>query len=234
LLTLLRRGQPADPVVSPVQFNPRLAAVVAELKNNAQVYQLKLPAGFGFGFERYLEGAIPSEKDVQRLVRQLQAIKSAVELLADCGVTELVSVERQVFDQTADAAAGAGRGAVRGRAAPAQNAVEAVKAGTELRADPDGLFTYERIQLRFIAKEPAVWRVLNEFSAAPRFMLVRSLTTVTDSKVLAYVPEAKNAPKVPTSGESFSIRKKRLVAGEEAVTVDLTVDVFNFTSEISG
>ena len=107
---------------------------------------------------------------------------------------------------------------------------------------PDGLYTYERVNVAFTARENCVWKVLDLFASSSQFIAVSEVELYTQTTILSYNPEAAKET-VTTSLDGNSShqslatrvlagtklsRQERQIAGEEQVSVTMKVDVYNF------
>ena len=176
----LCRNQFEAPAIEPAQFPLRLQTEIRKMGDNAVSNNVALPPQFAFGFDRYVRD-LPTRENLPRLCRQLNWINEACTALFDAQVRDLVSVEREIFEeQTVKPAAGtpslrdlAGGGASSGLGAmtPAVGYAE----------DPDGLFVKERIVLTFDARETSVWLALNAMLKLNSFNVIAAIEFANDS-----------------------------------------------------
>ena len=118
-----------------------------------------------FGFERYMgsEGATPTQEDVPKLYKQFVTVTNVVDMLVQCGVLQVVSVnlDPRTGGNDEDAARGSSqrdRGR-KGNAGPDKGAA----------ANEPTRYDYE---LEFSARAAAIVKVLNALARSPRFYVV--------------------------------------------------------------
>lgn len=247
--------EPED--MEPVQFRQLLESTTAQVRQEAGD-AIKLAGDYSLGFDVYQKGALPKPKHIQRLVVQTKTISALCRLLFKAGISELTSISRDQFDleerqvaeqpQTIDrrAALLQRRGAAaRRRGAPAPSPREAPGRHAE---EDDGLFEKETIELGFIAREEAVWNVLNELAKTKLFAVVTEVQMMNEKRV-AVERMATNreeparrigpAPVTPALGFTMDAQAEaepveavplshdeRIIAGHERVRVNLKVDVY--------
>ncbi len=213
----------------------RLRAAAAE-------HEIGLADGLAFGFERYAAGNLPMQEHVSRLVVQLRTIETLCSLLFNAGISELVGVEREVFDVERTQAELMDPASMRrsGRAP----AVVAAPATTIEAEGVEGLYTKERYTLTFFASDQALRDALNSMIRSPMLIIIRHLELrnemglggVTASARLAARLQPRDAarptmPRQPDAARDAApslLRDDRLVAGRERVRVTMIVDVYRF------
>ena len=99
----MRKGQRVAEPVTRDRFRQLLEETLRQLVNGAREKGVVLPANFAFGFQRYAEGVLPAEEEMNRLVDQLYSVKALCEILYAAGINELVAVERTTFEKDAQA-----------------------------------------------------------------------------------------------------------------------------------
>jgi hypothetical protein len=230
----LKKGQAAVPVVEPAEFAPMLEKGKDRVMARAREAGVKMPDRFGLGFNRYAAGELPSTDAIPRLVTQLQAAEGIINILFDARVNEIVDIQREVFE----AAQAAPTESRRGRSSAA------AEASANWRAVPSAasndLFRAERIYATFTARENAVWSVLNAIASSKPFMV---LADVRMQNPLGFegrkAPTAAPASRQAASGRGTAAaaaaaagkvpdRDERIVAGREAIKVEILVDVYRF------
>jgi hypothetical protein len=228
---LFRRQQDHNTQISSVTFGPALKSTVGAMRTKAQTKQVKLAPTFSFGFGRYAQGEIPTEGNAVRLGNQLLAIEQVFDAVCDAGVMQIDSISRDTFDdQKAPVAPKAPR-----RGKPKKAAAQPVYAPAVADyVDPDGLYTSEEIKVSFTTTEPQFWALLESLMSSERFMSVKVLQCSTDLPVLKYDPVAQKSTWESSGKKAALPHALRLVAGDEVMTVSLTVDVFRFAQKISG
>ena len=244
----MKKGQWAAEPVTRDRFRQLMEETLRQLVNDARAKTVALPANFAFGFQRYAEGNLPAEEEMNRLVDQLNSVKALCEILYDAGIGELVSVDRTVFEKDAQVAPVEeefGRRSARNRteSAPAAPSVE-------LAADPLGLYTKEHYVLSYRAQDPANWKVLDRLSQGSPFVVVTRVEIVNSARPAVAAPppaeEAAPASAAPapvstagwqSPGAAAAVakpaaeilpRELRIVAGQELPNVRLEVDLYRF------
>lgn len=229
------------------------------LRVMAESNDVEVAERFTYGFEKYAAGELPADEHVARLTIQGQSIQVLCKMLFEAGIASLESVEREVFDVASTRLPAAdpsvrrrvSRATPRGRPPTAEP--------PRASSDPEYL-SRERIKVKFRAIDEVIWRVLNALGAHPTFFilvnfslmneagqrptLIRAGKRGTEGRRTAVAPVRtggdaimalwegggagageKTAPKRVLSHED------RLVAGQENVGVELTVDVYRFLQE---
>ena len=241
----MRKGQRVAEPVTRDRFRQLLEETLRQLVNGAREKGVVLPANFAFGFQRYAEGVLPAEEEMNRLVDQLYSVKALCEILYAAGINELVAVERTTFEKDAQAAPVEeeyGRRSARGRA-EAPVAAPSV----ELEKDPLGLYTREHYVLTYKAQDAANWRVLDRLAKGAPFVVATQVEIVNSARPAVLAPKAETpapAAPQPTSTAGWQApgsaapvgapeaevlpRELRVVAGQEWPTVRLEVDFYRF------
>ena len=242
----MKKGQWAAEPITRDRFRQLMEETLRQLVNDARTKAVMLPVNFAFGFQRYAEGNLPAEEEMNRLVDQLSAVKVLCEILYDAGIGELVSVDRTVFEKDAQVAPVEeefGRRSSRNRpeAAPAAPSVE-------LAADPKGLYTKEHYVLSYRAQDAANWKVLDRLAQGSPFVVVTRVEIVNAARPAVAPPplaeEDAPAPPPPVSTAGWQSpgapapaakpemeilpRELRIVAGQELPNVRLEVDLYRF------
>ena len=239
----MKKGQWAAEPVTRDRFRQLMEETLRQLVNDARAKAVALPANFAFGFQRYAEGNLPAEEEMNRLVDQLNSVKALCEILYEAGIGELVSVDRTVFEKDAQVAPVEeefGRRSARNRpeAAPAAPSVE-------LAADPLGLYTKEHYVLSYRAQDAANWKVLDRLAQGWPFVVVTRVEIVNAARpAVTAPPPAEEAAPAPVStagwqspGAAAAVakpaveilpRELRIVAGQELPDVRLEVDLYRF------
>ena len=242
----MQKGQRAAESVTRDRFRQLLEDTLRQLANDAREKGVILPANFAFGFQRYAEGVLPAEEEMNRLVEQLYSVKTLCEILYEAGIGELVAVERTTFEKDAQVAPVEeefGRRSARNRPEAATAAPS-----VELEADPLGLYTREHYVLAYKAQDAANWRVLDRLAKAAPFVVATHVEIVNSARP-AVVPPPKAETPPPAAPKPTSVagwqapgsaapvgaaepevlpRELRVVAGQEWPTVRLEVDFYRF------
>lgn len=218
LMALLRQGQEEPRAIEPAEFPVRLDRTIRALWQKAAAQKVVLPQRFAFGFDRYMLGTLPAREDVYRLVIQLDTIAHLCDVLFQCKINELVSVERPLFEASL-------------RISTEETQWEAQEEQPELQEeeipyqDPSKLFTRERYRITFRGTDASVREVLNRLAAHRRFFAVSRVELDNEGGVPTVAPP----PSQPTSGVApILTHEDRVVAGRELVRATISVDVYRF------
>lgn len=218
----LGRTQVTPVKMEAADFSRYLSGWVKTLRAKARQARWKLDAKYAFGFERYYAGQIPAENDIPRLTIQMQQIAALCEILADCKVTELVRIERVVFEKSGGETY-TRRGVV---VAATPSAAAADGGGVALEPDEaQGLYTRERYQLELVATEAAMWQLLNRLAASPTFSVVKKIELDNPTIPVSLAVAGTNAPAIDRLP-----REQRIAAGVEPVRVIMDLDVLRIAN----
>ncbi len=249
LKNAMKKGQLTTETVTRDRFRQLAEEKLRMLVDDAHKKSVVLPPNFAFGFQRYAEGNIPTDEEMGRLVDQFRSVAVLCEILYDAGISELVAVDRTVFEKDAQAAPvdeGYNQRPTRGRmdvAAPVQN--------MDLVVDPLGLFSKEHYVLTYKAQDEATWKVLGRLAQDAPFVVVTKMDITNPAKPVMTAPALTAAPAAPeaqsaaaaagvwtapgtaTAGTQTEApilpRDLRVVAGREQPTVVLELDFYHFT-----
>jgi hypothetical protein len=250
LFASMSQGQTAIGAVDGDRFRRMLETVLRKLLNDARAHSVSIPTEFPFGFHRYVQGAPPVASELPRLLNQLQAVAVLCGILYESGISELLGVERTMFEQDAqmgeggNASSAGGFGAEepagrRPRRRGAEPEPTQKQVSTELVRDEDGLFTKEHYVLVYRARDEANWKVLDRLAQGAPFAVVTQMEVVNSSRPAVVPPPTESV--APTgaaaqAGRSTGApvpeilpRDLRVVAGRELPTVRLEVDLYRFT-----
>ena len=189
LLAELRHSQ-VEPVNKPRSvFNSFLKSNIDQMNEAAKKQGLLLPAKFDYGFKTYVEGQLPATQDVARLTVQVQMIRGLMDVLLRSKVTEVVTVERQVFEENVVAGmtvAPTGRGEGSGRQEVPATGLSAAGAIVYLLEPPDaqGLYTREHFTMTIRMSDEHLATLMNVLahnvaSGRQRLFTVVSRLTIT-------------------------------------------------------
>lgn len=250
LFATLKSGQIESVEQSPPKFSAEFWETRKQLYEKARKDGVISGGGpkdsFGFGFERYMQGAMPLPQDVPRLTQQLQIVETLCKSLFNARITELSGIGREEFEgETSGGGAAAQPEPTAGgrtRRGPKVTAVSA-SLNTVNRAagiiPSDRSYTAWHFVFRFTAKEKALLDVLNGFARAPVFIVVTDMTLSSPEQGLARQSEAgaettparrggsaMKAPEAPAEGGRTTI-----VCGHDLpLTVAMGIDVFQFAA----
>lgn len=254
LFALVKLGQVDAVKMEPAGFPLLLDGTIRRLHKQAE-NQVKLPARFSFGFERYALGALPNQEDVPRLVLQVKTVEKLCEVVFKSKVSEMENIQRTVFERGVLEATDAGAFGRRRETSPDPAQQQTVSEWV----DPSGLFSRETYTLTLRAADSAIWSLLNELARSGLFMVVSKVDLINDTPIAkAAVVErpavgtspspAMGAP-VADPGGSFAsmfgaatpaaagvaeipaapkLREERIVAGREMVKAIIEVRVYRF------
>jgi len=236
LLGDLSRGQ-----IEPVEKSPSKFMTTYGKTKNALLKRggSAVPAGFAFGFDRYaVSGVPPAPDDVPRLTQQLTIVESVCGVLFDAGVSELVSVRREEFEDTLVSAGSGPRPSGR-FSAPS----EPERKGGTLRQPgvigPRDLYATFHFEFELAAHEKNLLDALNRLARHPLFIVVTDVEIAkvrggTGGREEAAEPAGRE-PGLVSSGEgrarAAGSRRERLMYGEELerpLRVKLALDVYQF------
>lgn len=242
-LNILSAGQVETEYMERAAFPVEIERTSRRLRAMAAERDISLAEGVAFGFERYAAGNLPMQEHVPRLVVQLRTVERLCTLLFESEISELVHVQRKVFDvertqQDLMDQAGSRRGRT-----------EAVVAAPATPVQPEGvegLYTKERYTLDFFATDQALRDVLNGFVRSPMLMVVRNIELRNEMGLGGTSPAARLASRLQrpdparpgAPGQEQEAARPlqhddRVVAGRERVRVTLTVDVYRFEHGVS-
>ncbi len=235
LMASLQQSQTAPKKMETAEFNLLLDRTNRRLYQRAAAMKVALPPRFAFSFDRYAAGTLPDSADVQRLVTQLESVDLLCGLLYASKVSEIMAIERPVFEASARPAVtetfvdprqqryGGGQ-----PAAPAETP-------DEKYLDPSGLFSRERYVLTFRGRDPAVMAFLNAVAANKRFVVVTRLQLENETGIPKVGSPVVSAPgSAPAAPSGPATREQRIVAGREIVKVIVEVEVYRFQASASG
>ena len=192
LLLNLRQGQ-VEPRkdMQRVVFNSFLKATIDQMNEAVKQQGMLVPAKFDYGFKTYYsDGKLPAHGDVPRLTVQVQLVKVLMDMLLQARIAEVVSVERQIFDDTGvTGAAGVtaqpvSEGRPRGGGAAAASTGAAATPFPLEPPDAQGLYTREHFTLSMKATDERLAALLNLLShsqgeAQPRLFSVVTHLDIT-------------------------------------------------------
>jgi len=202
------------------------------LTSHAESQGVTLPERFTFGFSRYAAGELPAPADIPRLVTQLKAGEVIISLLFQSRISELISMERDIFDGPAAQAAEVAEGRRGGR-----RGTVAVNEGGKLpAAETNELYSVERFRVSFAGRETAVWDALNAIARATAFLKIVDVRLENQAAAGGLI--GKKQPPTAVGGEKavpgvvaqYPSHDERVVAGRELVKADLVLDLYRFAA----
>lgn len=230
----LQRGQLEGDAIEPAEFAPLLERVTKRLMSRADESGVALPEKINLGFARYAAGELPVTSAIPRLVVQLKAVEAICGILFQSRVSQLISIEREVFEGSdtsgEDVAVEGRRRRVGTSAAPAAPSLPPPAT--------NDLYVVERLNVSFTARETAAWDVLNALTRAPLFLAVVDLQM--ENVAAAAGDIGKKRPPAPIGTEQaiqqgtarYPSHDERVVAGRELVRVNIVIDLYRFASGV--
>jgi hypothetical protein len=239
LMDNLQQEQGAVEPIEAADFAPLLEKAKERMEARAAAAGVKMPERSGLGFASYAAGKLPSSDVIPRLVIQLKAIETVLGQLFDARVTEVLAMERDIFESPASAAEEAvADSRRRGRGGATDAPVAKALQGLPPLATNE-LYSAERIYVSFTASESSVWQLLNSLAMTRPFMMV------SDVKILNSLDLAKRATTAPAARPGTGAvaapaaaagqktipmdREDRVAAGREPVKVELVLEVYRFS-----
>lgn len=251
LLDQLNAGQIEVPSLTPSGFIGEFAAVRNRLVTRGRGVQprLTLPAGFDMGFTRYATGALPATTHVPRLARQIRIIEKLLETVIDSGIHELISIQREMFDEGLEPAAAVeveqidtGRRRMPPGRPPQRSARPTATTGRpeqevvrrDIQGYPDrpDLFSREQFTIEVRTTEIGLLNLLNGLTSMPLFVSVRRLEFAREAGQVSSPPAT--AEREYANLHEYPVRLERRVSGpdlERPMRVALDLDVFIFASD---
>ena len=256
LLDNLRKGQIEGQVMEAARFGTVLETTIRQLHRLSHEAGITLPDQFAFGFDRLYKGALASSEDIPRLYAQLMTTEKFSKLIIDSGIKEVVSAERERFDEEKEeevVEVDTRRSSRRGRSTPAarrgrRGEAQASPAPAAKKEEMSDLYRKESLTLTLITREDGLWKLLDTLATSDLFAVVTSVELESEPPVPAKPPDAQdpNTRQVGTGGMPEGLgmgaaetpveieppsRDERVVAGRERVKVTLGVDVVHFPEE---
>lgn len=235
LMASLQQGQAVPRKLETAEFNLLLDRTNRRLYQRAAAMKVALPPRFAFAFDRYAAGTLPDSVDVPRLVMQLESVDLLCGLLYASKVSEIMAIERPVFEASAGPAVTETFVDPRQQRYGGGQPEAPDEAPDDKYMDPSGLFSREHYVLTFRGRDTAVLDFLNAVAANKRFVVVTRLQLENETgipKLGATVVSAAGPTPVAPSGPAT--REQRIVAGREPVKIIVEVEVYRFQAPASG
>ena len=162
-----------------------------------------------------------------------------MDVLLENGVASIDRLSRNIFE----ARSKGGQDLARRKRGPIGKATPSLMALTAEKVHPDNRYTFETISISFSAKEKVVWNILHAYSTDPAIVVIAEFSHKTLTDIEKYDPDRiKRGDSVDSaysrflsdgvlSGAAALSRSERIIAGDELIRVDLTLDVYIFNSE---
>lgn len=247
----LQQGQIEPEQMERADFPPLAEKTLRGLWDAAAQSKCTFPDGFAFGFQRYIAGELPEPVNIPRLVVQLKTVDALCRLLFSSKISALTDIVREEFDKGPVAAESEEDSRGRRRRDRSAPAVSADAAASGIRQE-NGLYSLEKITLKFTCRENAVWDLLNEMVRSPLFVVVTSIefqSPIPRVERISYAQYQENkiragAGQKLTPAQQAKIqqirddkvyappaKEERVVAGREEINVILKCDVYRFRNE---
>ena len=184
-------GEVTPVEIERAQFAGLLETTVDSLTLSATNQNVMLPSGFFFGFDAYRAGKPPTQKQVPRLVQQLEVVRNCSQLLFDHGIFFLERVEREVFEEEmgmmgmmpgmSGMGYPGGRGVRSSRSSrrstrTTESGEKKTKTTETTTSRKKGAFSTEGLTLTFTARDENLWKILDAITQNPRFTIITSIT----------------------------------------------------------
>ncbi len=211
------KGQMAVEERSPSAFMALLGQVQPHLLAEGQRNPGRVPAGFGFGFDRYFVtgGKLPSPEHVPRLTQQLKIMESLTRILFEENVSRVITMHRELFE-----------------GGPSAGENEGVLLNPQAGlTDAGGLYGRFHFALDFEAKESALIAVLNRLARHEMFTVVTRMEIVKLGEDVRPAERPAPTPATVDLLPEVLARQQRLVCGlalETPMRVKLNLDVYQF------
>lgn len=223
LMDMLSLGQIEAKMAEPTVFMRNLESGRRRMKQQFDDAGVVLPANFQYGFEKYVEGALPKEADVPKLTYQLHVVETLCRMLADARIFELLELTREVFETDSGPVA---------RARPGRadsNASQQEQGGSEASSFSVELFSSMVFKCRFRAKESSLVTIFNNMASNQLFMCISNFRVEPGPTFRNPITERYEKP-LETTGE-MPTREKRLIFGKEDLNVGMDVVVYRFAAK---
>jgi hypothetical protein len=230
----LVKGQVAPDLIEAAQFAPLLEQSSKRLLARAGELGIVMPERFSLGLDRYAAGELPASQAIPRLVIQLKTMEALGQILFQARVHTLVSMEREPFEMAVPQEQEEFTTARRRTAVQEPTASQRATAIPKPAENP--LYEVERITVTVLARDAAVWDVLNLLSASPLVASVVDVQLVNDQAERLGKAEPVppiDADKTPAGlPPRYPTHEERIVAGRELVRAMLVVDVYRFVQDL--
>lgn len=232
---VLTSGQIQPDNIEAAEFAPLLERTVNRIAQRANEAGVVIPDRLTLGMARYLEGTIPSQESIPRLVVQVKTLEALCNLLIQARVSSILSIDRQAFE-IASAAPAEVTEPVRRRRSVAE-AAQAQPATVEIPLPPESpLYEVERVRVSIACRDAAMWDVLNTLAKSP---LIAAVVDVRLSNTIAdQIGKAKpvspitGEPGAPATFVRYPTHDERVIAGREPIQADLVIDVYRFVKDL--
>jgi len=245
----LRKDQIEPRVLESAEFPPLLEKVQSQIIIAATNAKVDIPATFAFGFKRYIDGDLPQQSEIPRLVVQLAELESLCDILFASKITSIESISRTEFEtkrSDTDVVNLARDDDRRGRRSRGRrtrdsgNAPSPAGRGTNSETEPSAeneLYSFEHYKIAFTSRENAMWDVLNAMASSSMFIVVTKVES-TGAAIATTVPQSTVSPLSRTTtqmGASLGSplqrpksHDERVVAGRSPVSIEMELNVFRF------
>ena len=256
VISELKKEQLEGAQIGRAQFQQILEKTIWGLEKLAKKNSVEVPRGFAFGFQRQVEGALPSDEFIPRLVLQLRIVNKICRALYDSKVAEVISITREEIETPVEVVPSYGNSS--------SSSASNKKKGEEVKEEEvnwDDLYTRNSFRCVFRGKESAVLDAIEKLTTQQPFVIVSNVklqneNTELKRTIVGLVDDAKSrttsdaADAAAEDADAFAILddpdetadpaapvvqqlkdlswQERLLAGLELVRAEVTVGVYNF------
>ena len=213
---------------------------VAKEDEEPEGHRTKVSESFGFSFDDYIiKGRRPKNDEVPRLTVQMQLVERLCIALYDAGVDEVVAIDRDVFEVSAQGFSG-GDFLTRDSALPP--GLDDMEDEGDDEEEPT-LYEVEEFRLEFTANESALWEALNLLADENGNMVVKAVELTNKSTLLqpqlAEVQSGRSRPRPsrvrptrrPVGGAQDEGAAPLTLPGDELVQVVVDVHAVLFNAD---
>lgn len=186
--TAMREGQIDAPSINRSVFGDYINNVVPEMRKAARASTKGGRNGVilrdpDFGMTEFLEGSLPSQRRINRLVVEIETIEHLAKVLFDAGISELIEISVVDEEEEQPNQRGFRTPGTFGTAASSEPPEEE---GTDSAAENERerLFDNVTVKVAFRAYEDFVWETLNELLADPNQIAISSMSITNSNTVL--------------------------------------------------
>ncbi|HMP75900.1 MAG TPA: Amuc_1100 family pilus-like protein [Kiritimatiellia bacterium] len=230
----LAKGQVSPDPIEAAQFAPLLEQSSKRLVARAGELGITMPDRFSLGLDRYAAGELPSRQAIPRLVTQLKTMEALCGILFQARIHTLMGIEREPFELAAQPEQEEFTGMR--RRATVQEPTVSQRAAIVPKSAENPLYEVERVTITVLARDAAVWDVLNLMASSPlvaSVVDVQLVNTLADQLGKAQPVAAIEADKAPAGVPlRYPTHEERIVAGRELVRATILVDVYRFVQDI--
>jgi hypothetical protein len=243
LIAQIQVNQTKIEPLQPSAFIDLLGSKMTKYRALALKQKVSIPASYAFGFDKYCErgSELPASDSITNMTEQLEVLEEITRILCEASVQEIIKVGREEIEAKSSDDTTPKETSEPPSTADASNVVKFVSYEGEL-------YTKLFFTVEFKAKEAALIRVLNKFSAAKAFIVVNSMTVEKEGEDVArHEPtapalviasdESGEADDAPGASDgtvekaAVPLRKNRIVCGaevEKPMKINLVIEAYRF------